>query len=167
MSEKQVYLELVSSYTLDYNDKLMEVKKYDTVPSRLLKRRDWGIGVGREWYMNEDLFPCFEDLKYNYKEITFKVYTLDDKGVRNGKAQCVIWTEFGNDSAPYVKWDAVYKDGKLHGAYKEYDVKLVSKMVGKSFYVNGRAVDAKTAAEWRKMQSAINVGIKSKQSKKR
>lgn len=170
MPEKQVNLELVSSYTLEddfYEQEDVEVKEHDTVPARMLKHRDWGIFVGYEWYENEELFPHFEDLANDRREIVVEVYVLDDKGVRNGKAQCVVWTTFGGDVTPYVKWDAMYKDGKLHGAYKWYDVKLVSKMASKTFYVNDRPVYAKTVAEWREVQSAMNTKAKSKQIKGR
>lgn len=170
MPEKQVNLELVSSYTLDddfYEQKEVEVKEHDTVPARQLNHRYWGINVGYEWYENEELFPHFKDLANDSREIVVEIYVLDDKGVRNGKAQCVVWTTFGGDVTPYVLWDAMYKDGKLHGAYKRYDVKLVSKMADKTFYVDGRAVDAKTVAEWRKVQSAMNAKVKSKKVKGR
>ena len=167
MSEKQVNLELVSTYTLEYDSEPTEVMEHDTVPARFVKRRDWGVDVGRDWFQNTDLFPYFEDLDSENREITFEVYTLDDKGIRNGKAQCVVWTEFGGEIAPYVKWDAMYKDGKLHGAYKWYDVKLVSKMASKTFYVNDRPVYAKTVAEWREVQSAMNAKAKSIQIKGR
>lgn len=167
MPEKQVNLELVSTYTLEYDSEPTEVMEHDTVPARFVKRRDWGVDVGRDWFQNTDLFPYFEDLDSENREITFEVYVLDDKGVRNGKAQCVVWTTFGGDVTPYVKWDAMYKDGKLHGAYKWYDVKLVSKMASKTFYVNDRPVYAKTVAEWREVQSAMNAKAKSKQIKGR
>lgn len=167
MPEKQVNLELVSSYALEYDDKLTVVKEHDTVPARLLKRRDWGVDVGRDWFQNTDLFPYFEDLDFENREITFEVYTLDDKGIRNGKAQCVVWTEFVGEIVPYVKWDAMYKNGQLHGAYRTYNVKVVSELADKTFYVDGRAVDAKTVAEWRKVQSAMNTKAKSKQIKGR
>lgn len=167
MPEKQVNLELVSSYALEYDDELTVVKEHDTVPARLLNRRDWGIGVGRDWWQNTDLFPYFDGLDSENREITFEVYTLDDKGVRHGKAQCVVWSEFNGDAAPYVKWDAMYKNGQLHGAYRTYNVKVVSKLADKTFYIDGRAVDAKTVAEWRKVQSAMNAKVKSKQIKGR
>ena len=167
MPEKQVNLELVSTYTLEYDSEPTEVTEHDTVPARLLNRRDWGIGVGRDWWQNTDLFPYFDDLDSENREITFEVYTLDDKGVRHGKAQCVVWSEFNGDTAPYVKWDAMYKNGQLHGAYRTYNVKVVSKLADKTFYVDGRAVDAKTVAEWRKVQSAMNTKVKSKQIKGR
>ena len=95
------------------------------------------------------------------------VFVLDDKGVRNGKAQSVVWDEFDGEPDHNVVWDAMYKDGKLHGVCKAYSIKRVRKLAGKTFYVNGRAVDAKTVAEWRKVQSAMNAKAKSKQIKGR
>lgn len=167
MPEKQVNLELVSSYTLEYDSEPTEVTERDTVPARFVKRRDWGVDVGRDWFQNTDLFPYLEDLDSENREITFEVYTIDDQGIRNGKAQCVVWTEFGGSTVPYVKWDAMYKNGQMHGACRTYDVKLVSKLTDKTFYVDGKAVDAKTVAQWRKMQSAMNTKTKSKQIKGR
>lgn len=167
MPEKQVNLELVSTYTLEYDSKPTEVMEHDTVPARFVKRRDWGVEVGRDWFQNTDLFPYLEDLDSENREITFEVYTLDDKGIRNGKAQCVVWTEFGGETVPYVKWDAVYKNGQMHGACRTYNVKLVSKLANKIFFVDGKAVGAKTVAEWRKVQSAMNAKAKSKQIKGR
>lgn len=170
MPEKQVNLELVSSYTLVddfYEQTAVEVKEHDTVPAGQLNRRDWGINVCYEWYMNEELFPHFEDLANDSREIVVEIYVLDDKGVRNGKAQCVVWTTFGGDVTPYVLWDAMYKNGQLHGAYRTYNAKVVSKLADKTFYIDGRAVDAKTVAEWRKVQSAMNAKAKSKQIKGR
>ena len=82
MPEKQVNLELVSSYTLDddfYEQKEVEVKEHDTVPARQLNHRYWGINIGYEWYENEELFPFFEDLKDDEREITFEVYTIAEK----------------------------------------------------------------------------------------
>lgn len=61
----------------------------------------------------------------------------------------------------------MYKNGQLHGADRTYNVKVVSKLADKTFYVDGRAVDAKTVAEWRKVQSAMNTKVKSKQIKGR
>ena len=84
MPEKQVNLELVSSYTLEQDSVPTEVMEHDTVPARFVKRRDWGVDVGRDWFQNTDLFPYFEDLDSENREITFEVYTLDDKGIRNG-----------------------------------------------------------------------------------
>ena len=170
MPEKQVNLELVSSYTLVddfYEQTPVEVKEHDTVPAGKLNRRDWGINVCYEWYMNEELFPHFEDLANDSREIVVEVYVLDDKGVRNGKAQCVVWTTFGGDVTPYVLWDAMYKNGQLHGAYRTYNAKVVSKLADKTFYIDGRAADAKTVAEWRKVQSVMNAKAKSKQIKGR
>lgn len=169
MPEKQVNLELVSSYVRMLDDEATEVEvtEHDTIPERYLKRRDWAVGVGYDWYQEESLFPFFDDLNSENRKITFEVYTLDDKGVRHGKAQCVVWSEFNGDLAPYVKWDAMYKNGHLHGAYRTYNVKVVSKLADKTFYVDGRAVDAKTVAEWRKVQSAMNTKVKSKQIKGR
>ena len=165
MPEKQVHLELISTYTLKYDSEPTEVMEHDTVPARFVKRRDWGVDVGRDWFPNTDLFPYFEDLDSEAREITFEVYTLDDKGIRNGKAQCVVWTKVGGETVPYVKWDALYKKGQMHGACRTYNVKLVSKLADKIFFVDGKAVGAKTVAEWRKVQSAMNAKVKSKQVK--
>lgn len=49
MPEKQVNLGLVSSYVQMFNDDPTKVTEHDTVPEWRLKRRDWGIGVGRDW----------------------------------------------------------------------------------------------------------------------
>ena len=167
MPEKQVNLELVSSYIRMFDDEPTEVTKHDTVPECRLKRRDWAVGIGYDWYEEESLFPFLDDLHPDYRQITFDVYVLDDKGVRNGKAQSVVWDEFDGEPDHNVVWDAMYKDDKLHGVCKAYNIKRVRKLVDKTFYVDGCAVDAKTVAEWRKVQSAMNAKAKSKQIKGR
>ena len=167
MSEKQVNLELVSTYTLEYHSKPTKVTEHDTIPEWYLKRRDWAVGVGHDWIEEESLFPFLNELDPDHRQITFDVYVLDDKGVRNGKAQSVVWDEFDGEPDHNVVWDAMYKDGKLHGVCKAYNIKRVRKLVDKTFYVDGRAVDAKTVAEWRKVQSAMNAKAKSKQIKGR
>ena len=45
MPEKQVNLELVSLYTLRFDDKPTEVKEHDMVPEHQLKFRDWAVHV--------------------------------------------------------------------------------------------------------------------------
>ena len=167
MPEKQVNLELVSSYVQMFDDKLTVVKEHDTIPERYLKPRDWAVFVGQCWIEDNSLFPFFDDLDPDHRQITFEVYVLDDKGVRNGKAQSVVWDEFDGEPDHNVVWDAMYKDGKLHGVCKTYNIKRVRKLAGKTFYVDGRAVDAKTVAEWRKVQSAMNTKVKSKKVKGR
>lgn len=167
MPEKQVNLELVSSYVRMFDDKETVVTEHDTMPERFLKRRDWAVGVGYDWYEEESLFPFLDDLDPAHRQITFDVYVLDDKGVRNGKAQSVVWDKFDGEPDHNVVWDAMYKDGKLHGVCKTYNIKRVRKLANKTFFVDGKAVDAKTVAEWRKVQSAMNTKVKSKQIKGR
>ena len=167
MPEKQVNLELVSSYVRMFDDKPTEVTEHDTVPECRLKRRDWAVDIGYDWYFEENLFPALDELEPAHRQITLDVFVLDDKGVRNGKAQSVVWDEFDGEPDHNVVWDAMYKDGKLHGVSKRYNIKRVRKLAYKTFYVNGRAVDAKTVAEWRKVQSAMNAKVKSKQIKGR
>ena len=53
MPEKQVNLELVSSYVRMFDDEPTKVTEHDTIPEWQLKRRDWAVGVGYDWYVSE------------------------------------------------------------------------------------------------------------------
>ncbi len=156
-----VRVELVSTYSSIYAVEKTHTE-YFKYPVQKLKRKDWGEYIGKDWYENTDLFQCFSELE-NGTEIVFEVYTIDENNVRNGRAQCLTVDE--NDEW-LLRWDSHFKNSKQHGKHVDYDydirtIRRVTRKPCKSFFTNGKYVDAKTVAEWRKRQSDIRAAAQS------